>query len=194
MYIRFETITDLDMHFYQAYRYGGPLLSVIRDDDLGALKIYDKGLKIFPDDVNLLFYAGIHAFFELHDDALAIKYLDQIKDRKDVPHYLPSLVSKLKASEGDLEGAYSLLLTAYESSEDGSELKKHFEKNLYSVKSQMDLECLNNTKNVDACEKKDFDGNFYLLGADGKYYAAKGWSPIKPSGFRFRGSNKKKEP
>ena len=110
MYVRFETITDLDKFFYRAYRNGGPILSVIRDDDLGALKIYNKGLDVFPGDVNLLFYAGIHAFFELRDDDLAIKYLDQIKYHKDVPKYLPSLVSKLKASEGDLSGAFLSLI------------------------------------------------------------------------------------
>ena len=195
MYLRFQTITDLDRYFYQAYRNGGPILSVIKDDDLGALKIYDKGLEVFPGDVNLLFYAGIHAFFELHDDALAIKYLDQIKDQKDVPKNLPSLISKLKASEGDLSGAYALLYTAYSNTDDDSNIKLHFAKGLYALKSEIDLHCLNNKKKN--CETKDFEGNFYLLGLDQKYYAAKQWEPIRPSDFRYKNKKKKapkKEP
>ena len=177
LYIRLDTITDLDPLFYQAYQYGGPILSVLKDDDLGALNIYNKGLKYFKNDPFFSFYAGTHAYFELQDNDLAIHYLEKIQNHPKVPKYLPSLVSRLKASKGDLEEAYSLLIIAYNSASDGSAIKNHFRQSLYALKSEIDLECLNSKK--DNCSKTDFDGDLYLLDSKGVYYAAKKWTPFR---------------
>ena len=38
MYLRFNTITDLDPRMYEAYNYGGQYLSIVKDDVFGAKK------------------------------------------------------------------------------------------------------------------------------------------------------------
>ncbi|MBT6326719.1 MAG: hypothetical protein HOJ35_12170 [Bdellovibrionales bacterium] len=52
MFLRFNTIISLDPRFYEAYLYGGQYLSVIKDDDLGAKIIYEKGLSVYRSITN----------------------------------------------------------------------------------------------------------------------------------------------
>ena len=54
-----------------------------------------------------------------------------------------------------------------------TEKKKYFAKNLYALKSEIDLKCLNSQGSN--CDKVDFDGNYYLLAPNGIYYASKKW-------------------
>ena len=42
MYLRFDSITQLDPLFYEAYLWGGIYLSIVKDDAYGAKSLYQK--------------------------------------------------------------------------------------------------------------------------------------------------------
>ncbi len=180
MYLRFNTITELNPKFYDAYVYGGLYLSVIKDDDLGAQQIYLKGLGHFPDDIDLNFQYGFHAYKELEDVPEAIKHFERVlnspKGEKRYAYFLPSLVSKLKANGQDLEGAYTIMLKTYEMQEEGGELRKRLGKGLYSLKAEIDLKCLNGGSKE--CSRTDFFGDPYIY-ASGRYMAKHPWKPFR---------------
>ena len=73
MFLRFDTITHLDPNFYEAYYYGGQYLSIIKDDDIGAKIIYEKGLEHYPDKFWLQFHAAFHYLTEIKDIKKAYK-------------------------------------------------------------------------------------------------------------------------
>ena len=78
MYLRFNSIINLDPYFYEAYKIGGQYLSVIKDDDLGAAKILKMGIEKFPNDFWLHYLLGFQYYFELGDIDSAIKTLSLI--------------------------------------------------------------------------------------------------------------------
>ncbi len=78
LYYRFNLIADLDPTFYENYRHGGVYLSIIKDDIYGARDIFERGLKIFPNDFDLLYYNAFNYHFEIRDyeeSYLALKKL-----------------------------------------------------------------------------------------------------------------------
>ena len=182
MFLRFNSILSLDPYFLDAYKYGAVYLSIIKDDDLGAKIIYDKGLKYYPDNFYLNFNAGYHYFLELGNPRVAHKLFNKIKDYPEAPHYLPSLVARIQASLGDLHTAYLLVLGAYKRAPKGSHIYHKFHQSLYAIKAEIDLECLNSKKpSVYQCEIKDFDGNNYLRDSNNQYFTQKKWKAFRPS-------------
>jgi len=89
MYLRFQTITSLDPQFYEAYLYGGQYLSIVKNDLLGAKKIYEKGLKLFPDNYKLTFNAAFNYTFELKDMKSGHDIWDRINDLPKAPRFIP---------------------------------------------------------------------------------------------------------
>ena len=180
MFLRFDALTDLDPYFYHAYRYGGQYLSVIKDDALGAQKIYDKGLILFPDDFWLNFYAAFNYYFELNRPQKAIELYSKIAFSpmtQEYAPYLPSLLAKLKASLGDLPSAFQLLYTAYQQAPDDSVLKKRFHHSLYAIRAELDLQCLNNKQQH--CPTHDFNGNPYIKNERNVFEAQENWTPFE---------------
>jgi len=177
MYLRFNTITELDPKFYEAYLYGGIYLSIIKDDDQGALYIYEKGLKHFPDDYYLNLNASFHYFYELGDIDKSLISLQKIYQNPLAPSYLPTLYARLKSTKGDLKSAMTLLFDLYRSAPKGSSLQKSYAQKLYALKAEIDLNCLNS--NNKKCALKDFYGEKYQRLENGKYKALLDWKPFK---------------
>ncbi len=75
VYTMIDRITDLSPNFLYAYYHGGLVLSVLVDDRLGAKKIFDKGLSVYPDDYQLVYSAAYHYLFEMQDAARAAELL-----------------------------------------------------------------------------------------------------------------------
>lgn len=179
MYLRFNSITLLDPYFYDAYFVGGKYLSVVKDDVLGAMEIFEKGLITFPTDYWLRFYNGFNYFFELDDRTNAILNYEiaaQSPLARQHSPYLPSLLAKLKASAESPEEAFLLLLRLYELEPEESHVRPHQEKTLYALRAEIDLGCLNNAQNsINPCRKIDFRGNPYLKSASGVYFARDEW-------------------
>ena len=177
MYLRFNTITELDPKFYEAYLYGGIYLSIIKDDDQGALHIYEKGLQHFPDDYYLNLNASFHYFYELGDIDKSLISLQKIYKNPLAPSYLPTLYARLQSSKGDLKSAMTLLFDLYRSSPKGSNLQKSYAQKLYALKAEIDLDCLNSHKKK--CAQRDFYGEKYQRLDSGEYKAQLDWKPFK---------------
>lgn len=180
MYVRFKTIAKLDPRFYQNYKYGGLYLSVIKDDISGSVDILERGLEHYGDDFWLNYYLGFNHLYELGDTDNALIYFDKVISdplAKRFSPLLPSIIAKLKAQKSDPKVAFAFLLPAYRSLPEDSPLKKHFAKTLYTLKAKMDLDCLN--KNSFGCQRRDFYGESYIRGTDGRYKSKHELSPIK---------------
>ena len=208
MYLRFKTIVTLDPLFKEAYRYGGQYLSTVKDDILGAEEIYRRGLEHFPDDFYLNYYAAFNYFFELGDFENAKKCYARIfhhpNARKII--FFDTLYARIASNSGDLPTAYAVIKSLYDPAPPDSPLKDYYGEMLYSIKAEIDLNCLNgeenslllqqqadqtlsghSTKTVTKknntsqknCARYDFDGRPYRLNTDGKYVAAKAWTPYR---------------
>lgn len=178
MYYRFKTIASLEPLFYQNYLYGGLYLSVIKDDVRGAADIYNLGLEKFKDDFWLNYNAAFNDYFELGDSKSALKkYKIALKSPEAKPHmkYLPGLIGRIQAETGGLKEAFTILFNHYNNTPKGK-LKTRLKENLYSLKAEIDLTCLNN--NLENCQRKDLDGNLYTQ-ENGKYRAVKKWEKYR---------------
>ncbi len=184
LFLRFNTISTLDPLFYQNYLYGGQFLSIIKDDLEGAKIIFDKGLSKFPDDYQLNFHNGFMHYFEMGDFENGLKYLSTIESNPRAPIFLKSITNKLRFHiDGKLDKAFELVLLNYQATENEM-LRERLRKDLYSIRAQLDLECLNGKGSY--CNIRDFDGNPYQL-LKGVYKTVKPFTP-----FRIRTRNKNK--
>ncbi|PIK14473.1 hypothetical protein [Halobacteriovorax sp. JY17] len=189
MYYRFKSISSLEPLFYENYVYGGVYLSIIKDDVEGAADIYNLGLKYYKNDFWLNYNGAFNDYFELQDQESALKkYKVALKspEAKNHSKYLPSLVSRIQAESGGLKEAFIILINHYNNTPKGS-LRKKLKENLYGLKAEIDLDCLNNY--MSNCEKVDFNGLPYLL-KDGKYKAQQEWKKFRPKKRRTKSSSK----
>ena len=180
MYLRFKTIASLTPRFYKNYLFGGQYLSVIKDDIKGASDIYDRGLKIFMDDFWLNFYGAAHYYFEENDVNKAIYHYEKIKDHEIAHKRMPfirSLLARIKFVNRNKESAYKLMKATWENTPDHSPIKKKLYTNLYSMRAQIDLACLNNRKESN-CRTVDLNGTPYILTKEKVYKAPHDWTPI----------------
>lgn len=183
MYLRFNTMSLLDPKFLEVYQFGGLYLSVIKDDIEGASAIYKKGLSEFPDDYKLNFFGATHFYFEENNPEVSLKHFKKIQYHPHAPKYLPSLVSRIVANQGRLENSFLLLFDAYKKT-DLPHLKTRMKLNLYALRAEIDLNCLNNGKDLNKCNRNDFEGDPYLKTAEGTWRAARKWKKFRPSNPR----------
>jgi tetratricopeptide (TPR) repeat protein len=190
MFLRFNLITKLDPRFYEAYLYGGLYLSVVKDDTEGAKVLYEKGLKIYPEDFWLRFYNGYNYYYEIGDHAKAIENFEIAANHPEVHlrvAFLPSLLARLKAEEFDAQAAFDLLYPIYNSSAIEGNIREHQERILYALRAEIDLDCLNSQQLH--CNRIDFRGDRYVRGHDGVYSAQHEWTKIRPYRMRNRAEN-----
>ncbi len=179
LYYKYKTIVDLDPYFYELYYNGGIYLSIIKDDEEGATRIYERGLSIYPEDYYLLMNTGFHYYFELGDSENSQIYFQKVLDlhSKTAPTYITVLLAKMKAqNEGGLEAARLIIYETWKNSPEDSPQRKKLFHRLYAIQAEMDLECLNNSGAK--CNPKDIEGNPYIL-KDGSYVAQKPWKKFR---------------
>ena len=178
MYVRFDHITKLEPKFLAAYIFGGQYLSIIKDDDLGAEEIYKRGLQYYPDDYDLNYNAAFHFLYELGKTDEALKSYKKIQYHKYAPYYISTIVARLEKKEGrSLEEVFYILKDSYLRAAEDSPQKSYLKQQLYSVKAEIDLKCLN--QKMTSCNKKDLNGDRYMLDSKGIYQAIKPWTPFK---------------
>lgn len=176
MYLRFNFISQLDEKFYENYAFGGPYLSIIKDDDLGAKAIYDKGLIFYPNDYELILNAGFHYYFELNDLNKAVFLYSRLREFPQTPPHILSLTGRLVSENGSLQDAFSLIFELYHKHKYNPAFERRYRQSLYAIKAEIDLTCLNNK--LSNCEYNDFSGNPYFL-EKGKYVARESWIPFR---------------
>ncbi len=182
MYLRFNTLNRIDPNFYEVYRFGGQYLSIVKDDLTGAAEIYERGLKLFPDDFWLNFHAGFHYFFEMGNRKRSLEIFKKIAFRPEAQKYtpyLPTILGRIQAEQtGVDESLFSMLFTTYAEIRDDGPLKDRLYIGLYAIRAEIDLNCLNNGGKK--CRTKDFDGVPYQYNSKTKkYQAQKAWKPFR---------------
>lgn len=103
-----DFITDLSPGFEPIYEIGGTALSVLVDDRAGATIIFDKGLKIFPDNWILSYRAAYHYLFELQKPGRAADLL-MAAYKNGGPDFLPTLATRLYSKVGRAMLGYTTL-------------------------------------------------------------------------------------
>lgn len=185
MFHRFNTITNLDKNFYEAYLWGGQYLSVIKDDAIGAKVIYNKGLEIFPSDLDLNFNSGFNNFFELNDTASAIANFQKVVENPEGLNRFPvlfGLYQKLKYDSGvPYEEIFQVIETKYRR-EHNPHMKKYLEMQLLDIRTTEDIRCLNNETDVEEkCRLKNLYGEGYIKNDQGIYISPRNYRPYYPN-------------
>ncbi len=176
MFHRLNLITTLDPYFYVSYLYGAVYLSIIKDDLKGASTIYEKGLSVFPNDFDLNYNAAFHYYFEMGDYQMASQKLSKIIDHPRASEHLKRIYSRVKAERGNLQDAFVIIKGLYEKSPEGSAIKKRYEKSLFQIKTELDLECLNRRQTN--CSKTNFHGLPYVI-KNGEWQSPEDWKPFR---------------
>lgn len=177
MFIRFNTISLLEPRFYENYNFGGPYLSIIKDDLVGADILYEKGLKYYPDDYELLLNSGFHYYFEQHNLDKAYPILEKLKSMPKTPQYMISSLARIESERGNLTDSFLILKEHQQRFEPGSIIYNKINEQLYSIKAEADLDCLNS--HLKNCSKVDLEGHSYIL-QKSKYVAPRPWFQYRP--------------
>ena len=180
MFLRFNTISNLEPLFYENYAFGGPYLSIIKDDLKGASLIYDKGLRYYPDDFSLLRDSGFHYYFEANDDEKALRSYSKLRHNPQATPVMITTLARIESGNDNLEDAYGLLLNQFEKLRDkNSFMAQKIQSFLYALKAEIDLKCLNDhTKAVKNCSLIDLEGVPYIVQKN-EYKAVRNWIPFK---------------
>lgn len=182
MFHRFNTISNLEPLFYENYAFGGPYLSIIKDDLKGATYIYNKGLSKFPDDFYLLKNAAFHFHFEVEDYQRSREIHKHLLHHKNINPILYSSLARIESELGNKEAAFTILLSNYNDLKKRNQtaLADKTKEHLYAIRAEIDLECLNGktTSNI-KCNTHDLNGAPYIKDSLGRFKASKAWTPFK---------------
>ncbi len=107
-YHMLDVISEMVPRFRSIYILGGVVLSVIVDDREGARRIFEKGLKYFPNDQNLNFRAGYHYLYEIQDKKRAAE-LFNVSLKNGGAGWLASLIAGIYTESGQTQIAKVLL-------------------------------------------------------------------------------------
>lgn len=168
MFVRFNTIVDLDPYFYPVYVWGGQYLSIVKDDLKGAVTLMEKGVRYFPDDYRLNFNLGFTYYYELGAYQEGIKYLEKVMHHPKAPHFIPNLVHKMKAELGFSYDAILAMIYENMTSTKDPNLREKLTSDYHSLKAERDIKCLNSGGTN--CELKDAYGLPYIK-MFGKYHS-----------------------
>ena len=109
VYSMMDVITNVQPRFKLAYESGAQFLAIAVDDREGARLIFEKGLKLYPNNWKLNFDAAYLYLWELKDAERASELLYQAM-KNGGPGYLPSLVAGIYSEMGQAQFARHLLM------------------------------------------------------------------------------------
>lgn len=108
LFLMLDSITNLSPNFRIPYAAGALALTVIITDIDGATKIFDKGVKAFPNDWPLLYRAAYHYLYEVNDKKRAAELLIAA-GKNGAPPWVFSLAGRLYSDSGKVDLAKALL-------------------------------------------------------------------------------------
>lgn len=169
MYLRFLNIVSIDPRFYEAYRYGGQYLMIVKDDLVGADDLMKRGLVLFKEDYHLNWQMGYLHAIELGDVPTSFPYFERIKSSPERPLFFDSFYTKVVAQSLGVKEALELATELWRQYPDGDPTKERLEEHIYSLKGRIDLDCLN-SGGVN-CDLYDFRKRPYRRDTDGRWSA-----------------------
>ncbi|AHZ86502.1 hypothetical protein Bb109J_c1165 [Bdellovibrio bacteriovorus] len=123
LYQMLNATTNLSPHFRIPYAAGALALTVIITDIDGATKIFDKGVKAFPNDWPILYRAAYHYMYEVKDNKRAAELLIQA-GKNGAPPWVFTLAGRLYSDAGNLELAESVLQDMIKTEQDPVLIKR----------------------------------------------------------------------
>lgn len=136
MFLRFDLILNYDPKFLEAYQYAGQYLSIIKDDDLGAAEIFNKGLLVYPNDYLLNYHGAFHYFSELNNYPKAIELYLKIKDYPQSPVFLPALIASLMNKNNEKKDKIIELLEESKKNCLDEKMKQYYQKKINSLRAK----------------------------------------------------------
>lgn len=123
LYQMLDSITNLSPSFRMPYAAGALALTVLITDVDGATKIFDKGVKAFPNDWPILYRAAYHYMYEVKDNKRAAELLIQA-GKNGAPPWVFTLAGRLYSDAGNLELAESVLQEMIDTKQDPALIKR----------------------------------------------------------------------
>ena len=104
----FNTITDLDPQFTDAYTTGALVMAQDMADPKMAVELLDRGIERNPGSWVLPWDAGWYAYMSLQDYEAAERYYELAAQVPDAPSWVPRLRAHMAVEQGDLLAAIFL--------------------------------------------------------------------------------------
>lgn len=123
LYKMLEAITNLSPHFRIPYAAGALALTVLITDVEGASKIFEKGVKAFPNDWPILYRAAYHFLYEVKDKKRAAELLIQA-GQNGAPPWVFTLAGRLYSDSGNMDLAEAVLQDMKDSKQDAVLIKR----------------------------------------------------------------------
>ncbi|MBC7690361.1 MAG: hypothetical protein H7222_01215 [Methylotenera sp.] len=125
VYYDLDLTTDLDPLFFELYHHGSNFLTVVHDDNLGAVAIAEKGLNFsrvglaqFPPSFRSRYWSQpwqlsmvlVYLYlFEVKDVKLAAQTLNMVAMQSKAPAHMSFLSKRLQTIEGQYEVGFRIL-------------------------------------------------------------------------------------
>ncbi len=133
-----DLATDLDPIFESdMYRMGALALSILISDNEGALIIFDKGIKQYPNNWPLLYAAGYQAYFEEKNKKKASELYFRAA-QNGAPDWVHVLAGRLAAEGGEFDYAEKILQTMIDTNQEEKYIIRLKEK-LANLKKEKNL-------------------------------------------------------
>ena len=121
LYHLLDVVTTLDPKNILAYRFGGNILALEKNDVESSIKLLKKGIEDNPgEDWMLYLLLGFNYFFYLQDYSTAAEYLEIAAKTPGHPAYLPKLVARMYAKAEKTDTAIQFLESMYHEYDDPS--------------------------------------------------------------------------
>lgn len=177
MYMRFNSIAELDPRFKMNYLFGGQYLSIVKDDVLGANEILKKGIRVYPNEAEFLKMLGYNYTFELQDYKNGYKYYNMLLKTGKAPEFMKSLLSKIQYEVNpDLAEARNTLQDILKEVAPDSVTAKKIRHDINTITIELDLRCLNGGNR--GCNETDPYGARYR-NFSGEFVAPEGFVPYQ---------------
>ena len=122
-YKMLDVVSKLAPRFSMVYWAGAPTLSILVEDYEGSTALYERGLKVYPNDWKLLYRAAYHFQFDKKDLPRAAELLNRAGDNG-APIWVKSLAARLYTAAGQLELGVSTLEAYKKTLTDDAAIKK----------------------------------------------------------------------
>jgi hypothetical protein len=131
-----DAVTRVTPKFWMPYLAGASTLAILVEDYEGSSVIYDRGIKQYPKDWQLLYRAAFHFQFNVKDLPKAASLLEQAS-ANGAPAWVRSLASRLYSTAGQVELGLRALLAYREQVKDNEEAVKQVDLRIKELKAQL---------------------------------------------------------
>jgi hypothetical protein len=137
-------VTDLDRLLYPAYTFGGLTISFNRGRETWvnteeSTAIFEKGLKVFPQDDPLKLYLAYNLTYFRRDYRRAALLLQEVAANPRAPPYVGALATRLLAQSGEFDAGLALAQTLEHSAPD-EETRAAFAKRVKQIQLERVLQ------------------------------------------------------